>query len=241
MATPQSPKRVTRSNSTSNISLSNIKELIVNSQRDIISTLKEKFESLESKLTLLSSRIQNIEAKMTTMGEIGKKNEKEINELKEGLFKVAKELPGELLNEVEERNFRRQNLIFSGIPKLDSGDIVDRKSHDMARVNEISKKLDVIISENFKTMRIGRPGDSKPRLLKVAFSSLEDRNELLRNGKTLRNSSSHKKVFINPDLTTLQRSNNKALRAELRRRREAGERVKIRGERIVEQSNQNFH
>ena len=141
---------------------------------------------------------------------------------------------------MDKRNYKRLNLVFSGIEELASGDTDDRRSHDEAAVNDISKELSVGIVDGFKTMRIGRPGDSKPRLLKAVFTSLGDRNALLRKGKSLRTSSKYKQVFINPDLTALQRHSNKQLRAELKRRREAGERVKIRGERIVKQMDQNF-
>lgn len=242
MADSQSPKRLTRSNSTNNISLGDIKELIVNSQRDIISTFKVKFESLESKLIMLSSRVQNIEDKMNTMCDNEKKKEKEIEELRESVSKVSTELPGQLLHEIEERNFRSLNLIFSGVPESDSGDVASRRSQDEEKVDEISKELDVNIQGGFRTMRIGRPGEKKPRLLKVVFLRHEDRIGLLRNGKALRNSSTNNNVFINPDLTLLQRNNNKLLRAELKRRREAGERVKIRGDRIItQQNNQDFY
>ena len=242
MADSQSPKRLTRSNSTNNISLGDIKELIVNSQRDIISTFKVKFESLESKLIMLSSRVQNIEDKMNTMCDNEKKKEKEIEELRESVSKVSTELPGQLLHEIEERNFRSLNLIFSGVPESDSGDVASRRSQDEEKNDEISKELEVNIQGGFRTMRIGRPGEKKPRLLKVVFLRHEDRIGLLRNGKALRNSSTNNNVFINPDLTLLQRNNNKLLRAELKRRREAGERVKIRGDRIItQQNNQDFY
>ena len=101
---PTVSEAVTRSNSASGICLNDIKQLIVNSLKDIISTVNEKFEPLNSKLTILTSRIQNIEEKMVSVTEIGKRNEEEMDELKHGLAKVAMELPGEMLNEVEERS-----------------------------------------------------------------------------------------------------------------------------------------
>ena len=44
-----------------------IKDLIVNSRNEILATMTERFESLESKLNLLTSRVQTIEDKIVAI------------------------------------------------------------------------------------------------------------------------------------------------------------------------------
>ena len=60
--------------------------------------------------------------------------------------------------------------------------------------------------------------------------------------KQLRHSQNFKNVFINPDLTKAEREKNKLLRSEVKRRRDAGEKVFLRGGQIIEvQERRNFH
>lgn len=238
-STPKRP--YTRSTSTPNVSLSDIKQLINNSKKEIISIVSEKFDSLNTTLSFLISRVEKIEENLASVNEVNKKHEEQFKVLKTDFVEMAKEMPVRLLSEVEERNYRRPNLIFSGISELTSGSIDDRKSFDVAEISKIANELELSIDSGFKTTRIGKLGGAKPRLLRATFSRIEERNDLLRKGKCLRNSKDFKQVYINPDLTSMQRTTNKFLRAELRRRREAGEQVIIRGEKIVDvRRDQNF-
>ena len=234
------PKRSTRSNSTTGISLSDIKQLIDTSKNEIISFVNEKFDSLNTTLSLLTDRVQKIEDKLTAVDDVGKRNKEEIEELKDGMDFIRELLPVQILREVEERNFKRPNLVLSGISELSSGSVDERKSHDETVVNNISNDLNINISGHFRCFRIGKPGSERPRLLKVVFTSMEDKMNLLRKGKMLRKSERFRQVYINPDLTILQRENNRSLREELKRRREAGEQVMIRGDKVVELREQNF-
>ena len=64
---------------------------------------------------------------------------------------------------------------------------------------------------------------------------------LLRRAKELRNTSEHRgRVYVNPDQTKRQRELSKALRNELRARRDLGEDVVIRHGKIVSKAEQIF-
>ena len=86
--------------------------------------------------------------------------------------------------------------------------------------------------------RIGRISDTRPRLLRFKCSSTKEKAEVLRLSKKLRSTQDYyNKVFVNPDLTLLQRKRDKQLRDEVKRRREEGEEVYIRRGRIVNKAN----
>ena len=74
-----------------------------------------------------------------------------------------------------------------------------------------------------KVTRLGKLVKEKPRPLLVTLVDNSVRRQILRNAKTLRNSTTYKKVFISPDLTPKEREANKNLLEELRRRKQAGE------------------
>ena len=63
----------------------------------------------------------------------------------------------------------------------------------------------------------------------------------MQKAKNLRNSTTFKNVYINPDLTIRQQKESKALRDELKKRRNNGESVVIRNGEVVPKNNeQNF-
>ena len=73
--------------------------------------------------------------------------------------------------------------------------------------------------------RLGKPG-IKPQLLLVTLADEKQASAILRVAKNLRDSTDayvHGHIFINADLTQLQRTEWFNARAELKRRRAAGE------------------
>lgn len=73
------------------------------------------------------------------------------------------------------------------------------------------------------------------KLVFVKFKQISTKSEVLRQARRLRtvDNPDLKKVYINPDLTPNQQREDRALRVELKSRRQAGEKVIIRGGRIV--------
>ena len=72
--------------------------------------------------------------------------------------------------------------------------------------------------------------------LKVILKSTENQELLIKSASRLSKlpgAHEFRKVFIKPDLTPLQQSQEKALRFELKRRRDAGEDVILRRGKIV--------
>ncbi len=67
--------------------------------------------------------------------------------------------------------------------------------------------------------------DEKPRLLKIRLRSPKVKRKILNKAKELKESEIEhiKKIFITPDLTPAERDENKKLRNELQRRKDAGE------------------
>ena len=83
-------------------------------------------------------------------------------------------------------------------------------------------------------IRVGRPTQDRPRLLRVSFQSFESKLRVMRTSKELRNLENYKRVYINPDRTRLQQSIDKRLLEELKERKEAGDgNLVIHREKIV--------
>ena len=140
-----------------------------------------------------------------------------------------------LVNEEKEKERRQLNLVLHNIEESSSSDGSKRKDEDIQRVKSIFEKyLDVSVSIT-KAFRIGRKG-AKPRLLKIAVSSVEERISVLRNKMKLRGSGNPedvRKVFVTPDLTPAEQAKNKALRAQLAEMNKEGNNYRIKSGKIV--------
>ena len=242
---PNSPntQRTTRSNSNaSSISLNDIKSLIESSTTEILSIVKTENEKLKSMIKIFNNRVDEVERKTNLL-------ESKCKDLEEKCIRLEKMCQQkdtsdqELIEEAMERQRRRKFLIISGLPEQQKGNIEERIKGDTAKVTELAATLGVEDLNLTEVTRIGRISHDRPRLLRIKCCSFDEKLSLLKAAKDLRKHDAYGGVYINPDLTRLQRVKNKELRTELRQRREAGEEVIIYRGRIIdksERSNSNF-
>lgn len=185
---------------------------------DMINDLKSKIDSLSTQLMC----VQN--------------ENKKLQHSKQEDFEI-------ICREAEERIKKRKYLIVSGLSEPCHASLREREMDDSVAVKEIAHKLGITDFEPKEVHRIGKINQSRPRLLRFKAANLQIKSELLRNSKRLRLDAKFKNVFLDSDTTLIQRTRNRALREEIKSRREAGEDVVIyRGE-IVERikaDHQNF-
>lgn len=144
-----------------------------------------------------------------------------------------------ILLEIEERERRKTNLIISGIPEKEDGNVKERREWDDEKVDSLFRGLADLDNDDFtKTFRIGRADARKPRMLKVVCRNEETKRDVLSKAKDLRSMPGYEAVYVNPDQTPLQQRQSKALRAEYARRKNLGEDVILRHGKII--SRQNF-
>ena len=84
--------------------------------------------------------------------------------------------------------------------------------------------------------RIGRVVNGKPKALKVVFGSAESQRTVLAHARNLPACGDDRftRISLKPDLTPAQQAAGKVLYQELKRQKEAGRNVRIRGGKIVE-------
>ena len=112
---------------------------------------------------------------------------------------------------------RKLNLIVHHIPESNQAESCDRKREDMDNLIVLFNKYVGVKSSVMNAIRIGKKID-RPRLVKVMLSSKEEKINILHSRRNLRNKvyPTHiNKVFITPDLTSLQQRRNKQLRTKL--------------------------
>lgn len=246
--------RSTRSNSNPNtsISLQDIHHLLTSMKTEIMSSMEENIgkmvknmEKLDKKMENVISRVGGLEERLNSFDIEQRRQQGEIREMKESLKllkpDVIKGNMEDICNETTERWRRRKYLIVSGVPEHASGSTEEREEKDIQTISELAKALGLDEFEPEDVSRIGRINSTKSRLLRFKSDS-EDRRHILRNAKSLRKSSKFQSIYINPDMTKLQRIRNADLRREVQRRRQNGENVGIRHGQVVELDlNKNFH
>ena len=171
--------------------------------------LTSKFENLEETL------INKIEGKMTT------KIEEKVKEVEERLTSQIKER----LEETQEREKRKCNLVLWNVPESIKENSEEKRQEDTRKVEEIFKNIvEIDQGEVENPVRIGKVGDL-PRLLRVSLKSEDKKNAILRNARKLNQGKRDQKsrIYINPDLTPLERQKEKELRDQLKARRDGGE------------------
>ena len=159
----------------------------------------------------------------------------ELNSLHRSFEVNQEKMKLEILEEMRQRNLRRKCIIVSGVEEHQSGTISDKEDADRKVIKDIFEEIDCENVGATNVRRIGRRDSTngKPRLICVTVESKDDKMSTLRNSKKLRTSDNFKGVYINPDMTIMERNQRKTLLEELKRRRELGENVVIRHNKIV--------
>ena len=214
-----------------------LRMILEDNKRELLNEMRKINDSLD----FLKSKVNNFEETLTTVLKTQERQDYEIKSLKSD-FRSIKDDYDHILNEMEERDRRRPNIIVSGIVEKEDGTVEERKQYDKAKVETLLQNLCDFNSTVVTSIhRIGKVNSSKPRLLKIICGNTVIKHSLLRKAKELRRIPSFERVYLNPDETPLQQRESKRLREELRRRRALGEDVLINRGRIVEkQATQNF-
>lgn len=138
-------------------------------------------------------------------------------------------------SELEERLNRRCNLVLHGVEKaVGTADATARRVHDQNALDTLLKTMNIPDDPpSIKVRRIGIPSQNtcKSRLLHIVCKDDSTRNNILRNRTLLR--TLDKKVIVQSDMTPMQQQAARILRFELKRRRDMGENVVIRNNKIV--------
>jgi len=176
----------------------------------------------------MNHRLKQIEQKAAEAVKIGEENAKEIRNLKKELSKKNEQmekrvLGGEesLMDEMNERERRRKNVVIYGMKESKRAEGRQRMEDDKKGLNSIFELTDVNISveEDIEfCRRVGPRGDGE-RPLVCGFFTEWAKNTLLKHAKRL-DGTELSGVSIAPDLTKMQRKAESELEQEATRKNE---------------------
>ena len=183
------------------------------------SKFEKNMKDLEKRVLQLEEGNNVASAELTSV--IGTDAKQALNKceaMSEDLSKLNKKM-SEMITEPDEIEKRKSNVMIRGMPELS-------EVEDTFLVNELCESLGVadIIGNAKRIFRVGEKKDThtRPRAIKMICSSENDRNEILRVAKKLKDIPTRglafkpSEVFIGPDLTSIQRE--RAYQARVKRR-----------------------
>ena len=134
------------------------------------------------------------------------------------------------LLEIKKRELKRDNVVIFNIQESNDKSNQTRVDHDKTVYKSICQKIAVPEHEIKSIYRIGRFDPNKCRPVVVKTSAVI-KSTLLANARLLK--TQNEKWVIKPDLTKKEQQNEKAVFEEFKRRRNAGEKVFIRNNKII--------
>lgn len=182
-----------------------------------INTIKNELVSVNEKLSSFEPRITEIEKRVETLEADVKRGQLHAD----GTAGVES-----VLEEINDRSRRLKNLILHDLPESGNNSMPKRVEHDNRLVSNLLIGFG-INNANIKSFRIGKSlTGNKPRPLKVVLDSVNDVNEFAKKFDSSKLEGLDpllSKVNFSRDKTLLERKHLANLRAELKRRSDAGE------------------
>ena len=135
--------------------------------------------------------------------------------------------------EFKRREDKKLNIVISGLPSVPG-------KQDVELIYDLVNSELKFTPQITKTARLGSGKNGSPPLLLATLRDAADKRNIILHAKDLRSSSNafvKSNVYINNDLTQIQRQENFALRGQLKARRATGElNLVIRAGKIVHNS-----
>ena len=121
------------------------------------------------------------------------------------------------IKEVQDRQDRKLNVIFFNIEESNAEDLSQAKTDDMDQARAILGAMDVTVPMS-NPQRLGKKddADTRARPLRVKLSNEQDIKRVLRGGAKLKESDEYKSIYVNRDMTPLERKEWRKLLEERR-------------------------
>ena len=208
-----------------------------------VKTDKDIEERCAAYMTSITNRLEKIESSLERKADVEQVNRLdqrmrslENKRIPENSEQVATNTISETISEQRERENRANNIILFNIPESDKQDPQERTREDTDFVMDVFQAMEIEDRDLIeKCIRIGRKVSGRSRLTRVTLKHQGTKGNILRKSRALENTDQFSEVYIRPDLTRLQRTEQRVLREELKSRRDKGEdNIFIRRGKIVQ-------
>jgi len=189
---------------------------------NIVVALSERVNTLENKETISTNEIKKLKCELEKANNSVKSpniSNEWVQIVTKG-SKIAKKPSDQLvvtnaaINELNERERRRKNVIIYGVPESTKVVLTDKKAEDEQKIKEIFSFIEKSDVKPVYSRRLRSKDEAKPGPILVELGDVSLRNPVLLAAKKLRTSDDHKSIYISPDLTEAERQLDYQLRQE---------------------------
>ena len=168
--------------------------------------VKNKVSKMEKREEMRTNGMKDIQENMTEMTKTYS------DALKQGKPENKARDEQTLIKEIEERNERKDKLVWFNIPESMEEDASDRKEEDMKYMNELGKRVFDLSDKSFaNAIRLGKKSD-KPRPLLTTMTDAKTATEVLQGARALgKPENKELKIAVKRDMTPLERKEQREL------------------------------
>ena len=223
-----------------------------------MSTKLAKFQQLNDRMVTMEAKMMDTEevetiaqkcfkiktADFPTMDEVRKDQAVTQKKLEEVIKSQQ-----DVTEEVKRRDDAKNSLIVYGVPE-NADNRSNQMKADFTTIKELYRnRVPISTNDLQQVARAGPLKDNQIRPIKITFTSMEKRLEVLRNNKNLilygeneceldfcNEEEDHKHIYVSTDKTKKQREEEKKLRDELKRRKETEQDLIIRNGKIMKKA-----
>ena len=183
---------------------------------EVVNKYENRIKEVESRVSTNEAAVGDLTRKVDAIGD-------EVRRRDDKLDRIKQQTKREVFEEIKQRDTRKMNAIFHGVPENDREDATggERREWDRRECLAILSTLRMGLEDSDVkfTRRLGEATATRPRPLCVGLYSESERDKLLRRARDLDNTK-YNGVSICADLTWQQREEEAELNREAARRNE---------------------
>ena len=183
----------------------------------IMTKINARLGEVEKKVSGLTAEVEGVKAGLETAATERKEIKEKTEELESRVVANTNNVKAAVMHEAEQRLENRKRVVLYGVPESQAETPTDRIRHDRQELNEVLVTIgasdEVKEDGSLRITRVGKTDPENPRALRVELRSELQRDELLEKARILRDDDHP--IRMKPDLTKMQRDQDKALRQEV--------------------------
>ena len=200
-----------------------------------VSLLKNNNASLQTRVGMMEEQFERL--KRDIKNEILTEMRQQPNSTAPQISSISEQVQA-MVTEERDREKRKLNLCIFNMSETSeeaTDELTNLKGFLHAKLDISQGEINPALT---KVIRIGTRSNDKARAMILTCANSDIKRKILKNAYKLKSfrTDANKKVFIVPDMTKVQREDDKKLKDELWRRRNQGEEVTIRRGKIVQSS-----
>ena len=195
----------------SRVGVEKLKSELIAAQRSVVKLQQQLLATQEKLLETQAEQLKKMTTVVDTAVDKGIRSYSQVvsRTIKDSVPVLSEKTLKKVVQEAVTDEDRSRNIVVFGLTEETSEDL-DNKITNL--FNDVEEK------PSFEAVRIGEQSEEKNRPVKICLRNSETVHRILQKAKNLRNTATHRTVYVQPDRSPEERAKHRELVAEMRRR-----------------------